>query len=74
MSLSLSSGPVKLDTTTDGSQYYDQVVAVSQAAINKGFAKLFEKQELAARSVRWRNYDVFDGQLVATMLPPEIGK
>ncbi|TGO57500.1 hypothetical protein BOTNAR_0200g00170 [Botryotinia narcissicola] len=57
MSLSLFSGPVKLDTS---------------AAINRGFEKLFEKQPLRARSVNWSNEDVFDGQLVATMLPPQI--
>lgn len=76
MSLSLSSGPVKLDTSGngDGLQHYDQVCAISQAAINKGFVELFEKQPLAARSIHWSNEDVFDGQLVATMLPPQIGK
>ncbi|KAK6606455.1 hypothetical protein H4I96_04917 [Botrytis cinerea] len=74
MSLSLSSGPVKLDTSGngDGLQHYDQVCAISQAAINRGFVKLFEKQPLAARSIHWSNEDVFDGQLVATMLPPQI--
>ncbi|KAF5874207.1 uncharacterized protein Bfra_004213 [Botrytis fragariae] len=74
MSLSLSSGPVKLDTSGNGDelQHYDQVCAISQAAINKGFVKLFEKQPLAARSIHWSNEDVFDGQLVATMLPPQI--
>ncbi|KAF7936534.1 uncharacterized protein EAE97_007900 [Botrytis byssoidea] len=75
MSLSLFSGPVKLDTSGNGDalQHYDQICAISQAAINKGFEKLFEKQPLGARSVHWSNEDVFDGQLVATMLPPQIG-
>lgn len=74
MSLSLSYGPAKLDTsgTGDGLEHYDQVCAISQAAINNAFIKLFEKQPLAARSVHWENDNVFDGQLVATMLPPQI--
>ncbi|TGO09979.1 hypothetical protein BTUL_0148g00130 [Botrytis tulipae] len=74
MSLSLFSGPVKLDTSGngDGLQHYDQICAISQAAINRGFEKLFEKQPLRARSIHWSNEDVFDGQLVATMLPPQI--
>ncbi|KAJ8071026.1 hypothetical protein OCU04_001374 [Sclerotinia nivalis] len=76
MSLSLSYGPAKLDTsgTGDGLQHYDQVCAISQAAINNAFIKLFEKQTPEARLVHWENENVFDGQLVATMLPPQIGR
>lgn len=63
----------ELNTERDGAgfQYYDQVCAISQNAINRSFETLFENRPKIGE-MEWRGAESAEGELKGELLPPSV--